>query len=178
MLATRSLVFLTTLAVLVSCCARVPAAPSVETPRLSHASPSIAALADSLLNALAANDERALHQLRVSESEYRTVIEPATVEPGQPPRHIDEASSKLFWSMLDTKSRDFARPLLSEFGGKTLTRKDVRFIRGVHQYAGYTAHSQMRVLVADEHGKETLVRSGTVAQVGDQYKLIGLNWDD
>lgn len=147
-------------------------------PDLEGGAASPEALADQLLEALAANDEAALQRLRVSESEYRRIIVPGTVTAGSPPRAAEPAATDFFWRMLDAKSHDFARQLLSELGGKHLTRREIRFTKGTHSFAGYTAHGQLRVAATDESGAPYIVRSGTIAQVGDRYKLIGLNWDD
>jgi len=162
----------------IACCIHVAPLRSMETPALSGGAASVEDLVDRLLQAIAANDEKALHALRVSEVEYRTVIVPGTVEVGEVPRRVDDTSTDLFWRMLDTKSRDFSRALLAENGGKKLVRKEVRFSKGVHRYGGYTAHGQVRVLVADAEGTERVIRSGTIAQVGERYKLISLSWDD
>jgi len=176
MLRTRYLSLLVAGASLFALTARATSFPAI--PDLSGGASSIESLADSLLVALAANDEEGLQKLRVSESEYLEIIVPGTVPVDSPRRKTEPEASAFFWRMLDAKSRDFSRLLLAEFGGKRLTRHAIRFTKGTNAFAAYTAHGQLRILVTDASGAEHVVRSGTVAQVGDRYKLIGLNWDD
>ncbi len=174
----RSRLIATILAVTLLHCGHAVPMRGLSVPPLSGGASSPEALVDELLLAIASNDPTALHALRVSEVEYRTIIVPGTVEVGQPLREVDAAATTAFWRLLDSKSRDFGRQLLADQGGKKLSRKEIRFTKGVHPYAGYTAHGQVRVLVTDAQANETLIRSGTIAQVGDRYKFISLSWDD
>ena len=146
--------------------------------QLSGGAPSADALLDRLLDALAANDEAALHSLRVTESEYLSIIAPGTVPVGAPPRETPKEVSEFYWRLLDAKSRDLGRVLLHDFGGLRFHRKDVRFTRGTKEYAWYTASGETRLLVENDGGVESLVRTGWIAHVGDQYKFIGLNWNN
>ena len=146
--------------------------------QLSGGAASVEVLLDRLLDALATSDEDALHSLRVTESEYRSIIAPGTVEVGHPPRETPKEVSEFYWRLLDAKSRDLGRVLLHDFGGVRFHRKDLRYTKGTKDYAWYTASGEVRLLVKDDGGRENLIRTGWIARVDDQYKFIGLNWDD
>jgi len=146
--------------------------------QLTNASPSIDALMQQLLDAVAKNDPASLQRLRVTETEYQTIIVPGTVAPGQPPRIIDAETTHFYWTLLDKRSRDFSAIILKDFGGQKLRRTSLEFTKGPQQYGGYTAYGRVDLHVVDEQGNAGLVRSGTIAEVDGQYKLIGLNWND
>ena len=155
-----------------------PPAPHPPVPQFQGGATSVDALLDDLLAAVAAHDEAALNRLRVTEEEYRTIIVPGTAEPGQPPRKISDHVSEYFWHMLDAKSRDLTYAALGQFGGQQLTRREVRYTKGVKQYQGYTALGEVRMQVVNTNGEKQEFRSGTIAEVGGRYKFIGLNWND
>ncbi len=136
---------------------------------------SIDALLDEFLIALQTKDVRALTRLRVTEAEYRTIIIPGTVKPGEPLREVAAAPSLFFWRMLDQKSEDVARVLFEGFGGRALARRELRFTKGTRQFAAYTAHGDVRLVVLNEFGEQRELRTGTIAEVGGQYKFIGFN---
>lgn len=151
---------------------------STRRPMLAGGATSVDALLDQFLDAVAANDEVALHHLRVTETEYRSIIVPGTVDVGAPPRHVTPKITTFFWHMLDAKSRDFAYQTLSEFGGQHLQRRSVSYTKGIRKFGGYTAYGDVHLEVATDEGKELQVRSGTIAEVDGRYKFIGLNWAD
>ena len=68
--------------------------------------------------ALEANDGAALEALRVDETEYRKIIMPGSVKPGQPPQKLSPAADQYFWESLDTKSRYGGRALLAGYRGR------------------------------------------------------------
>ena len=145
---------------------------------LTDASPSAPALIQRLLAALERKDEATLHSLRMSEREYREIIAPGTVPPGQPPRHTDDKVSQFYWRMLDSKSRDLGRELLYRFGGRKLDVGEVEYVKGPLEYAWYQALGQARIHVKNEKGDEAIIPAGYVAEVDGQFKFIGLNWND
>ena len=141
--------------------------------RLQHAAPSVDALLDQFVKALARRDEQALHRLRVNEQEYRRIIIPGTVKPGEPPRQVAEEPSQFFWSMLNQKSEDLGRGMLKTRGGHTYTRKALRFTKGTRQFATYTAHGDVRLQVEDEHHDTDELRAGAIVEVAGRYKFMG-----
>lgn len=140
---------------------------------------SVEQLADRLLMALEANDESALHELRVTKDEYNRIVVPGTVEPGQPPRQSSDHAKTVFWNLLNQRSEDFARAMLAQFGGQPLQRTGpVQFAGTPHRYAWYDALGQLRIPVNATTADAEMVRTGWAIGVNGRYKLIGLAWDD
>lgn len=145
---------------------------------LADAADSPDILVHRLLSALEKQDDAALHSLRVDEREYRELIAPGSVPPGQPPRQTDAKISEFYWRMLDSKSRDLGRELMTRFGGRKLVFERFEFTKNPQQYAWYRAEGEVRVHVRNEKGDEATVPAGWVAEVDGRYKFIGLNWND
>ncbi|MCK6555797.1 hypothetical protein L6Q96_14665 [Candidatus Binatia bacterium] len=160
--------------------APVPTPPSASArpPALAGGAPSIDALVDRLLAAVAANDPQQLRALRVTEEEYLGIIVPWTVPPGQAPRGTSAKSAAYMWRGLETRSDYFMQALLDEFGGHVLRRTAPSFTKEPRGFAGYTAYGKLRLDVVDADGRAGVLRSGTIVDVNGQYKFIGLNWDD
>jgi hypothetical protein len=129
-------------------------------------------LVDELLRALRASDEDALRHLRVTEAEYRNLVIPGHVPPGEPPRPLTPEWRDYAWANLEGRSHYHELRLLHEFGGEALTVKAIRFENGEKQYAGYKAYSQLRLTVQDGDGKERELRTGSIAQIGGTFKFI------
>src|SRR5262245_44107700 len=103
--------------------------------RFNGGETSIDALIDKFLRALDAKDQRALHRLRVTEREYRDIIIPGTVKPGEPPRDgVTPQTSEFFWSMLNQKSEDMGRAFIKGLGGRHYKRKELTFTRGTREF--------------------------------------------
>lgn len=145
--------------------------------QLTDGAPSVDALLDQFLASLAANDEQALNRLRVTEQEYRRIIIPGTVKPGEQPREVAETPSVFFWQMIDQKSQDVGRLILKRYGGRAYTRKDVTYTKGVRKFAWYTALGEVRLEIEDEQGKRQTLSTGTIAEVNGTYKFIGFNYN-
>ena len=144
-------------------------------PQLTNAAPSIDALLDQFLRALAAKDEQAMHRLRVSEVEYRQIIIPGTVKPGEAPRQVAESPSAFFWSMINQKSEDVGRLLMANYGGHTYKRKALTYTKGSRDFAWYRAHGDVRLQLEDETGATKELHTGSIAEIDGQYKFIGFN---
>src|SRR5262245_30437223 len=121
-------------------------------PRLTGAAPSIDALVGRFLRTLASGDRAKLERLRISEAEYVALILPGNVEPGAPLRRFPPAKSEFFWSLLDGKSRYAEAALLAEHGGQRYRIREMRFLKGTGQYAGFTAHRRLMLTVEDSAG--------------------------
>jgi len=152
-----------------------PAAAAAAKPQLSGGAKSIDALLDAFLKALQAKDEQALTQLRVDHREYREVIIPGTVKPGQPPRNVPEETAEFFWSMINQKSLDVGYALMKNFGGHQYTRKEVTYSKGTREFGWYKAHGDVRLQLEDEHGAMRELHTGAIAEVDGRYKFIGFN---
>lgn len=139
---------------------------------LGDASPGIDALVSRFLAALAAGDRKALDRLRVTEAEYREVIIPGSVEPGQPPQRLSDEASRYFWETLDTKSAYVREDLLQRFGGRRWTAMDIRFEKGSKRFANHVAHRRLVLVARDERGEEAEIRTGSIVDVGGSFKFV------
>ena len=143
--------------------------------RLSNAAPSIDALLDQFVHALSKGDEKALQRLRVTEREYRGIIIPGTVKPGETPRNVASEPSEWFWSMLNQKSEDVSQALIKSYAGHTYKRKAVSFTKGTRQFAWYAAHGDVRLVLETETGETRELGTGAIAEIDGRYKFIGFN---
>ena len=140
--------------------------------KLDHAAPSIETLIDQFLGALAAKDRAALHQLRVTESEYLETILPGTVAVGAEQRKWPEEVTKFYWAQMDDKSKFYEGFLLQKFGGRKYQLKSMQYEKGTQQYATYSAFKQLRLALEDGDGKPVELATGSIAEVDGQYKFI------
>jgi hypothetical protein len=131
-------------------------------------------LVDELLQALERKDAHALRRLRVTEAEYRDIIIPGNVDPGQPLRVMAANWTDYAWANLNDRSTVHEQRLLFEDGGRPLTLESVEFEGGEKRYAGYTAYRQLRLKVRDASGKERELRTGSIAEVAGKFKFISL----
>ncbi|HVM97557.1 MAG TPA: hypothetical protein VMT89_14270 [Candidatus Acidoferrales bacterium] len=136
---------------------------------------SVDALLDQFTQALSVGDEGKLHKLRVTENEYRNIIIPGSVKPGEPLRQVADEPSQWFWSMLNQKSEDIGRQLISQYKGHKYERQDVSYTKGTRQFANYVAHGDVRLRLKDEKGTVHQVVTGTIAEIDGHYKFIGFN---
>ena len=169
----------------VSACALVASRPTdasaVLTPpkrpahfQLVNGAPSIEALLDRVLDALAKSDAKALNDLRVTEQEYRGFVLPGSVAEGEPPKAFTDEASKFAWDMLNTKSLYAADAVVSHFGGKRYAIKDVRYAKGQRRYAWYASYTTTILTLEDEAGGIHELTLGSIAQIDGQYKFVGL----
>lgn len=150
----------------------VPAVAPPVAGHLTGGAPSIDALVDQFLAALADKDVRRLDQLSVSEAEYRNFILPTSVAPGQPFKEFPDQPSKYFWDLVNSKSHYWLSNVVAGFGGHKLTRKNVAYAHGVQEYAGYRAYKKLVITVVNEDGQEVALHTGSVAEAGGEYKFI------
>ncbi|HEV7731626.1 MAG TPA: hypothetical protein VGR62_05665 [Candidatus Binatia bacterium] len=153
-----------------------PAPASVPQPdrvRLDRAAaPSLDDLVARLLAALESKDKTALRRLRVSRREYVKIIMPGFVEPGAAPRLIAPSENDFWWSMLDAKSQYSELGILSEFGGRRYTVKEITFLKGTEEYAWYTAHKRIAITLAGPDGGEATLQMGSVVEANGAFKFV------
>lgn len=149
------------------------------TPRPPFAGfPSEEALLDEFVAAVGAKDKIALDQLRVTATEYRDVIIPGSVPVGKTMQGpLTETKFNYFWSMLNTKSRDYAVVILNDFGGHNWRRTRHWHTKEPQQFTGYRGLGEVRIAVVDDAGLTATVRTGFIADVAGQYKFIGFEYD-
>lgn len=156
--------------------------PDPSTFRIDGGFATVDEVVDRFITALEANDKDALLALLISPDLYRDVLMPGTVEPGQPPRNWSEKSRQYFTDNFFYKSSLYADVLLKDWGGRKLTKKQVRFTRPAKQYAWYKALGELRIDVdavpPPEDGIEPVIRTGFLVEIGGRYKFIGFLYDD
>lgn len=141
-------------------------------PPLSGGASSVDELLGEFLATLEANDRDALERLRVDETEYRKVIMPGSVEPGQPPQRLSEAADEYFWQSLNGKSVYYRQHILSGYGGRKYRIANVKWLKGIRDYAWYRVYDRLALTVVDEDGVEHVIDTGSVAEVDGRFKFI------
>jgi len=141
--------------------------------RLSNASPSADGLIHRFVEALDKQDAATLRHLRVTESEYRSIILPGSVPPGAPRRHYRDDVTEYFWGTMNGKSAGYEKNLLDTVGGHGPSKvKTISYAKGEQQYADYKAYKQLRLVVENGAGREVDIRTGSIAEIDGQYKFI------
>jgi len=141
-------------------------------PPLSGGASSVDELLGKFVTALENNDRDALEALRVDETEYRKIIMPGSVPPGQPPQRLSPAADEYFWESLNGKSIYNRMYLLHSFGGHRYRIKSVEWLKGIRDFAWFRCYDRLELTLVDDQGTEHVVNTGSVAQVGGRFKFI------
>ena len=141
-------------------------------PPLSGGTSSVDELLGRFVAALEANDGAALEALRVSEDEYRKIIMPGSVKPGQPPQKLSPAADEYFWQSLNLKSLYGGRALLAGYSGRKYRIRNVTWLKGIDDYAWYRCYDRLELTMLDESGEEHMLNTGSVAEVDGRFKFI------
>jgi hypothetical protein len=156
---------------------RQPEAQARDARALQGGSRSVQELIDQFLRALHQKDQDALRGLRGTEREYRSIILPGSVKPGEPPRRLAGEWIEFLWGSLDTRSHYNERDMVRALGGKELTLRQMAFDGGERQYAGYKAYRELRLELSDGDGQALSIDTGSIAEVGGRYKFIAFMRD-
>ena len=143
-----------------------------ESGRLKNGAPSVDALVDRFLQALRNKDKARIHDLRVTEDEYRSLILPGSVDEGHPRWRYSDQESGYLWGMINQKSIYTEANILAAWGGRSLKLKSVKYRGGTKKYADYTAYKQLSLMLEDDKSNEDELRIGSVAEVDGVYKFI------
>lgn len=122
--------------VVAASCIEATAGPTTLTN--AHVSPE--SLARAALDALAADDRKALSALRVDREEYERLLWPELPESGDMP-------FALAWQMNDANSRKGVNNLLADLGGTRFELVRIRFTGTPERYEGFTVHSGAEMVV-------------------------------
>lgn len=139
---------------------------------LANGAPSLDVLVNRFLVALSSGDHDALDEMRVSEAEYRGLIVPGSVAPGEPPQVLSKEASLYFWQDLNARSTYTRNELLRRFGGKSLALVDFHFDKGTRRFANHVAHRRLVVTARDEHGEDVEIRTGSIVDVDGGFKFV------
>ena len=99
---------------------------------------------------------------------------PGAVEKGQPAQTLDDQSSQFAWDMLNTKSLYAGQAIVTNFGGRHYTLKNVQYAKGQHQYAWYATYNTTVLTLEDDAGGMRELTLGSIADVDGQFKFVGL----
>jgi hypothetical protein len=147
-----------------------PAGAGIPPVVLTNGAASVDAVAERFVAALSARDFRAIEALRVDETEYRRLIMPGSVKPGQAPQNMPEKKSEYFWRSANTKSIYSLATIVEQYGGKPYRLKRVEVPR-VDRFAWYTAHRDP-ILHLVAGGEDVELQLGTIAEYGGRFKFI------
>lgn len=145
--------------------------------RLKGGAGSVDELLDRFLGALEKEDMKALHELRVTKSEYLDIIVPGTVEKGKPPRQISEKPKEYFWGTMDFKAREFAKILARRYGGRHYSARHLRYTEAPREYSWYNALGQVRLDLSAQDEVYHL-QTGWIVEVDGQYKFMSFEWEN
>ena len=145
-----------------------PAASDALSP-LGYTFESPEAVAEAVLDALAADDGPALLALALTEMEFRTFVWPE-LPSSRPERGLP---FEYAWGDLHQKSTNELRRLVAGAGGRRYELLDMTFDGESTPYETFTVHRESRLKVRDPEGIERDVRLfGSVLQRGGEYKLF------
>jgi hypothetical protein len=153
--------------------------PSPSEPPTERATPagltggaaSLEELLDRFITQLRARSREGLEALRVSEDEYRSILVPGSVDPGQPPQVMNEDGLAYFWTEMSQKSAAHRDAILRRFGGRPLARVRYGFEKGVREFAGYRAYEKLVVVLRDEQGGEIEIHTGSIVERDGRFKF-------
>jgi hypothetical protein len=152
---------------MLAACSRPPA-PDVRTPVI-HAFDSETALAQAVLDGLAANDREGLRSLALSEAEFRDQVWPE-LPTSRPERNMP---LEYVWGQLEQRSDASLSATLGRYGGQRLALRHVSFTGETTQYQSFAVHRGSKFVVTDDAGAEVHVRLFGSAMVKDgRYKLF------
>jgi len=134
---------------------------------------SVQQLVEELLVTLHANDKSALQKLRVNEDEYREIIVPGSVKPGETPPHYSSEWMSFLWGSLNERNRHVEQRMLDSLGGKDLALQATTF-GPEHQFAGYKTYTKLVVTATGDDGKQVKLELGSVAEVNGRCKFLAL----
>ena len=167
---------LAAVAFVVVCLFQIPTAPAPNAAPAPLAfqggASSVDDLLDDFLRALSREDPTGLAALRVTEREYRELVVPGNVPPGDDPQILSGEASEYFWQVMNQKSAHYQELLLARFGGEDFTIKDVSFEKGHKVYAGHQAWRRLSLLVTDDEGQDRLIRTGSIIERDGRFKFV------
>lgn len=140
--------------------------------RLQGGASSVDELIQEFLQALRDDDPKALHALRVTETEYRELIVPGNVAEGDPPQVLSAEASEYFWQLMDQKSAYHEKSLLGRHGGRSYTVNGYSFEKGHKTYAGHQAWRRLALDVVAEDGTQNDIRTGSIIERDGRYKFV------
>jgi hypothetical protein len=143
---------------------------------LANGQPSRAALVDRFVDALSVHDRAAIERLRVDENEYRRLIVPGSVKPGQPPQTIPDQKLDYFWKRNATLDLYTLDGLLASFPAEKYDVEGIEVHR-VEQLAWYTVHRDPIIHLRSKAGVAVDLQLGSIAEHDGRFKFISYQSD-
>jgi hypothetical protein len=135
---------------------------------LVDAAPSPEVLANRVLDALAADDQKALRSLRITRDEFCSYLWPE-----MPSSRIPNVECNWVWDQATLKSNAGLHEVLSSHRGKRYRLEALRFVGGIDNYRSYRVHKDPQLTVIDQKGSRRQLRFfGSLLELGGQYKLF------
>lgn len=140
-------------------------------PALSHSYDSPEALAEGILDAVAADDAEAMKRAMVAREEYRELLWPRLPE-------NDDMPFAGAWQMNEAGSRNARNNVLASFGGTRFELVAVEFTGSPERYEGFTVHvgADLRVRRRSDGREGSLDVLDVVVEHDGRWKA--LNFDD
>ena len=130
---------------------------------------SVEALAQAVLDAVAARDEAALRRLALDEQEFREHVWPE-LPSSRPERNLPFS---YVWGDLRTKSDASLAAMLIEHGGKRYQLERIRFNDGITQYESSVVHRDSTLEVRGPAGeRDSIQLFGSVIQKAGGFKVF------
>lgn len=157
---------------LLAACAEGGAEPA--RPGFTGGAPSLEALAEGVVAALAAGDTAALASLRVTEFEHNRLLWPAFPAARQDPPFPVE----LAWENLEVRNAGALHRLRPRFAGRDVRLASVACPGGEERYAGFTVLHDCRLEVVEDGARRGVTQPFRSVVVRDgRYKLVRYRTD-
>lgn len=139
---------------------------------ISNSAPSPEAVCRQVLDALAASDTVALHNLVLTRFEHDSILVPR-LPIGQDT--LGNKDLELAWYMLDQRSIKGIRRALDDHAGHRLELVSLEFSRPREVHGPLTIHKGTRVTVRTENGEEVVLGIfGSILEQNGRYKLVSI----
>jgi hypothetical protein len=124
------------------------------------------------VDAISTNDGHRLRTLQVDENEYADIILPGAVPEGQPMRKWPEDVRRYFAREFIQKSQMVGANLIDTYKGHRYEIASMAFEGGTKRYANHFVYVQLRLQLKDETGTERALATGSIVEIGGQYKFM------
>jgi|GEM_PF-2353969 hypothetical protein len=135
------------------------------------------ALLEQVARHLCEQDRGALEALLVTDDEYRKVVLPGSVRPGEPPAQMPAEKAEFFTRLHRTKSTYALAALLPACAVGGLTFKRAEVPDKLEQRAGYALIREPRLVFADAQGSEVVLDPGVVVYFDGKAKILSYHSD-
>ena len=145
----------------------------VQAPVLSHSEPTMKKLCRRMLAAMAKKDRAQLAAMAITEKEFKTVIWPqlAVSRIKQWENRID-----FVWSQHELKSSTCLNDLMSVYGGRRFSLKEVKINGEVSDYQTYRVHRNASLVVTDDKGETREINFfGSIVEQKNRFKIMSYN---